>query len=108
MPLIRSRVAIQNRHLTESIIPIFWEDSHAVLHDDTYHMIWLGFVFVPKLVDIIKYSFAVLALALFLFVAMRHLRRRRGQVANAQKNSDLKLISTNTISKANIVNKQNR
>ncbi|EPB70986.1 CD36 family protein [Ancylostoma ceylanicum] len=77
MPVMKSRGVLQNRDITESIIPMFWEDSHAVLFDYTYDKIWLGFVLVPKLVDGIKYSLAALGVVLLLLVAMFQFRRRR-------------------------------
>uniref|UniRef100_A0A183GI62 CD36 family n=1 Tax=Heligmosomoides polygyrus TaxID=6339 RepID=A0A183GI62_HELPZ len=97
MPVMRSKGVFQTYHVTQSIIPIFWEDSHAVLHDTTYHMIWLGFVFVPKLVDFIKYTLLLLALVLLAFVTMIHLRSGRRRIAVVRSRPDLELISTNKI-----------
>ncbi|KAK6729801.1 hypothetical protein RB195_006697 [Necator americanus] len=79
MPVMKSKGVVQNRDIAESIIPIFWEDSHAVLFNVTYNKIWLGFVLVPKLVDYIKFSLLAIGIALLLFISVSHVisRRRR-------------------------------
>ncbi|VDL63832.1 unnamed protein product [Nippostrongylus brasiliensis] len=106
MPTMRSKGVFQTYHVSQTIIPIFWEDSHATLFDSTYHMLWLGFVFVPRLVDAIKYTLLVLTLALVLFVSVFYIRRLRisGIKPELPDSSvigpdrpDLKLVSSNLI-----------
>lgn len=63
-------------HLPSSIIPLFWQSARAYLHDDTYHLIWLGFVFVPRFVDVLKYSTIAFGLFLVAIVAFRVFRRK--------------------------------
>ncbi|KAJ1372574.1 hypothetical protein KIN20_034760 [Parelaphostrongylus tenuis] len=75
VPMMRSSVVIQNRDITQAIVPMLWEDSHAIPIDAAYNSIWMGFVFVPKLVDFVKYSLAALTLLLVAFVAILRIRR---------------------------------
>ena len=63
-------------NMPSCIIPTFWQSARATLSDNTYHIIWFGFVFVPFLVDILKYLLIVLGLILFVIVAFRVFKRK--------------------------------
>lgn len=63
-------------HMPTSIIPLFWQSARAYLHDDTYHLIWIGFVFVPNFIDVLKYCAIGLGLFLVVIVAFRVFRRK--------------------------------
>lgn len=63
--------------LPNSIVPIFWQGAHATLKDFTYNKMWLGFVFVPKLIDALKYGLLVLGLFLIAAVFLWRVRRSK-------------------------------
>ncbi|CAJ0592631.1 unnamed protein product [Cylicocyclus nassatus] len=82
MPTMPVKGVVPNRDLPEKIIPIFWEDSHAVLKDYVYDKLWLGFVLVPKLVTAIEFTLLGVGVILLLLIALLQIWRRRRRPAD--------------------------
>ena len=62
-------------NMPASIIPVFIESANAQLSNNAYHLLWLGFVFAPRFVDVFKYCCIGGGLFLYTLVAYRVFRR---------------------------------
>ncbi|CAJ0954884.1 unnamed protein product, partial [Mesorhabditis belari] len=54
-PMMRETTFFHNTHLPNVMFPIFYQSAHAKVKDVILHKLWLGFVFIPKFVDFMKY-----------------------------------------------------
>ncbi|CEF66509.1 CD36 antigen family-containing protein [Strongyloides ratti] len=73
VPIFGYAPTIINTQMPNNIIPIFWASVEGNLYENLLSQLWLGFVFVPKLIFILKIVTLVIAILLFFLVFIRRI-----------------------------------
>uniref|UniRef100_A0A0K0F6A0 Scavenger receptor class B member 1 n=1 Tax=Strongyloides venezuelensis TaxID=75913 RepID=A0A0K0F6A0_STRVS len=85
VPIFGYSPTIINTQMPNNIIPIFWASVEGKLYDNLLSQLRLGFVFVPKLMFILKIVTLVIAILIFTLVVIRRIYVK----AQNQKKIDL-------------------
>uniref|UniRef100_A0A0K0E322 CD36 family protein n=1 Tax=Strongyloides stercoralis TaxID=6248 RepID=A0A0K0E322_STRER len=73
VPIFGYAPTIINTQMPNNIIPIFWASVEGHLFDNLLSKLWIGFVFVPKLMLILKIVTLILAILIFSLVIIRRI-----------------------------------
>ncbi|CAL2049194.1 unnamed protein product [Caenorhabditis brenneri] len=76
LPVVNNKRSIMSSQMPNVIIPLFYEDSHAVVKDFVMNTVWLGVIIVPRIIEYLKFvlifiSICILATLLVIRVRVK-------------------------------------
>ncbi|ULT80378.1 hypothetical protein L3Y34_010742 [Caenorhabditis briggsae] len=74
LPVVNNKKTIMSSQMPNVIIPLFYEDSHAVLKDFVMNTVWLGVIIVPRIIEYLKFVLifiSIVILAVLLVIRAR-------------------------------------
>ncbi|CAA88547.2 SCAVenger receptor (CD36 family) related [Caenorhabditis elegans] len=55
LPVVNNKGSIMSSQMPNVIIPLFYEDSHALVKDFVMDTVWLGVIIVPRIIEYLKF-----------------------------------------------------
>uniref|UniRef100_A0A8R1DR97 Uncharacterized protein n=1 Tax=Caenorhabditis japonica TaxID=281687 RepID=A0A8R1DR97_CAEJA len=74
LPMINNKISIMTSQLPNVLVPLFYEDSHAVVDDFIMNTVWMGVIIVPRIIEYLKFVLIFIGICILTVVLVIRVR----------------------------------
>ncbi|EFP05017.1 CRE-SCAV-5 protein [Caenorhabditis remanei] len=74
LPVVNNKRSIMSSQMPNVLIPLFYEDSHAVVKDFVMNTVWLGVIIVPRIIKYLKFVLMFVAICILTILLVIRVR----------------------------------